>query len=276
MDPTGIIIVVILIVLIILILLIVFATLGAINKEYKNFVKENSLAILNLKKLNINLKLQNVNEYYFQKDFDNENMFKELSCEDYLIYELQYYKYKILNDIKIYNNNKTKMDEYKIKVESIKHFGNYLKPIGKLKRDKLLKCEKVEFNKLIRNCSEFCVDVRLILTNIKGYELYEINNTFYEKDCKSLINRLNNKNNNFYNDKEIWNAICRVERAKVSNKMRFAIYERDHNRCRKCGSRYNLEIDNIIPISKGGKSTMDNLQTLCHNCNVEKGNKMEH
>ena len=57
--------------------------------------------------------------------------------------------------------------------------------------------------------------------------------------------------------------------------MRFSIYARDGYRCRICGARQGkivqLEIDHIIPIAKGGKSTYDNLQTLCHNCNVQKG-----
>ncbi len=73
-----------------------------------------------------------------------------------------------------------------------------------------------------------------------------------------------------------WQSICRVERGKVTNKMRFAIYERDHYRCRKCGkSTDDLEVDHIIPISKGGKSTFDNLQTLCHRCNYRKGSNIE-
>lgn len=56
--------------------------------------------------------------------------------------------------------------------------------------------------------------------------------------------------------------------------MRFSIYERDGYRCCKCGisDRYaQLEIDHILPIAKGGKTTYDNLQTLCHKCNMEKG-----
>lgn len=76
--------------------------------------------------------------------------------------------------------------------------------------------------------------------------------------------------------REIWDSICRVERGRVSNKMRFSIYKRDRYRCCICGrSKYSdfLEIDNINPIAKGGKSTYDNLQTLCRRCNKNKGDK---
>lgn len=89
-----------------------------------------------------------------------------------------------------------------------------------------------------------------------------------------MIKRLNNKNRDFYNDKGIWDSLCRVERGKVSNKMRFSIYKRDGYRCRICGRTEKhdyLEIDHIKPIAKGGKSTYDNLQTLCRRCNKNKG-----
>ena len=36
------------------------------------------------------------------------------------------------------------------------------------------------------------------------------------------------------------------------------------------------EIDHIFPISKGGKSTYDNLQTLCRRCNKLKGNSIDY
>uniref|UniRef100_UPI00111C32C3 HNH endonuclease n=1 Tax=Mycobacterium avium TaxID=1764 RepID=UPI00111C32C3 len=35
-----------------------------------------------------------------------------------------------------------------------------------------------------------------------------------------------------------------------------------------------LEVDHIVPISKGGMSTPDNLQTLCWRCNRTKSNKV--
>ena len=91
-----------------------------------------------------------------------------------------------------------------------------------------------------------------------------------------IIYMLSQRDGSFYLIPEVWEAICRVERGKVSNKMRFSIYKRDKYRCKKCKRNTNdLEIDHIIPISKGGKSTYDNLQTLCNRCNKKKGSNIE-
>ena len=46
-------------------------------------------------------------------------------------------------------------------------------------------------------------------------------------------------------------------------------------RCQYCGNQFpfrQLEIDHIIPISKGGTSNWDNIQPLCRRCNCKKKN----
>lgn len=70
----------------------------------------------------------------------------------------------------------------------------------------------------------------------------------------------------------------RQERAKITPKLRHQILERDHYRCVHCGASAvegaKLHVDHIVPISQGGKTEMGNLQTLCEQCNLGKGNSM--
>ena len=62
----------------------------------------------------------------------------------------------------------------------------------------------------------------------------------------------------------------------INYRLRFKVMQRDGFKCRICGrspatdSSVVLHIDHIIPCAKGGKATMDNLQTLCSKCNLGK------
>jgi len=59
-------------------------------------------------------------------------------------------------------------------------------------------------------------------------------------------------------------------RRMVSKKLRFMILERDKYRCRICGKSANetkLEVDHKVPVAKGGTDSLDNLWTLCIDCN---------
>lgn len=68
-----------------------------------------------------------------------------------------------------------------------------------------------------------------------------------------------------------------AERAKMTPDMRYEVIRRDAYRCRACGSSVAsgavLHVDHIKPVSKGGKTEMGNLQTLCGVCNFGKNAK---
>ena len=70
------------------------------------------------------------------------------------------------------------------------------------------------------------------------------------------------------------------QRALMTSSLREEILERDDYTCQNCGISIKdepnllLEIDHIIPVSKGGMTTEDNLQTLCWRCNRSKSNKL--
>ena len=66
----------------------------------------------------------------------------------------------------------------------------------------------------------------------------------------------------------------RSARVHVPDSVRIAVFVRDGGRCRRCRSVTNLELDHLIPASKGGSSDESNLQTLCRRCNRRKWKKL--
>lgn len=64
------------------------------------------------------------------------------------------------------------------------------------------------------------------------------------------------------------------KREPISREIVDAVYARDGGRCVYCGSTANLQLDHIIPFSKGGATSVENLQLLCRKCNLEKSNKI--
>ena len=66
----------------------------------------------------------------------------------------------------------------------------------------------------------------------------------------------------------------RAASRKIADSVRAAVLVRDGGRCRNCRRSINLEIDHIVPVSKGGKTEESNLQTLCRRCNRRKWKKL--
>jgi 5-methylcytosine-specific restriction endonuclease McrA len=54
---------------------------------------------------------------------------------------------------------------------------------------------------------------------------------------------------------------------------RRAVFARDEWRCQYCGARSNLTVDHVIPRSKGGLSSWENIVASCAPCNRRKGDR---
>ncbi len=55
------------------------------------------------------------------------------------------------------------------------------------------------------------------------------------------------------------------------------IYARDENRCQYCGRKFptsELSLDHVVPRSRGGRSTWENLVCCCVECNAKKGGRL--
>ncbi len=55
-----------------------------------------------------------------------------------------------------------------------------------------------------------------------------------------------------------------------------ALFARDRSLCLYCGAQFcrgDLTRDHVLPLSRGGRDTWENVVTACLNCNVRKGNR---
>jgi 5-methylcytosine-specific restriction endonuclease McrA len=55
---------------------------------------------------------------------------------------------------------------------------------------------------------------------------------------------------------------------------RRAVFARDEWTCQYCGSRSNLTVDHVVPRSKGGPSSWENIVASCAPCNRRKGSAL--
>ncbi len=267
----------ILILILLVIFLAIFVPILVVKHKYRKFVLSHSVALKRLGEINNKYQFKNIPNLDMKHRYDNENFYEDISCQDYLTYELVDNQKKVNAALKDTLDNKKLFEKYKKEINDVCLMNQF--DTDKLLKNKkrLAEYEGRLFEKQIKSPTiSFSIKVRLILTNINGEFRCSKRDEFSPKEIKDIIFKINQKRGNYYSDSQIWESICRVERGKVTNRMRFSIYQRDHYRCQKCGRRTNdLEVDHIIPISKGGKSVYENLQTLCHRCNVRKGAKIE-
>lgn len=84
----------------------------------------------------------------------------------------------------------------------------------------------------------------------------------------------------YLNERIKWKKSVAGQRALMTSKLREKILSRDNYTCKQCGVSVEqephllLEVDHVIPVSKGGMTSEDNLQTLCWRCNRSKGAKI--
>lgn len=247
------------------------------DRKYQFFVMAHSKTVHRILTLNEEYHFKTVPKLDMEHSYDNEHFYNDVSPTDYLIYQLVTQKRKYIEAMNLADENKELYTAYYAKIEKTCCYGEYNTEVTLSSKAKLLAVEKRLVRHILHKPNiNFSVVVTLCQTNIRGVTLRKKKRVFDAERIWQYIREISQKNGDRYLNRDVWDAICRVERGKVSNKMRFAIYARDHYRCRKCGrAAKRLEIDHIFPIAKGGKSNFENLQTLCHFCNALKADTVE-
>jgi 5-methylcytosine-specific restriction endonuclease McrA len=66
-------------------------------------------------------------------------------------------------------------------------------------------------------------------------------------------------------------SVPRSDRRRLSRRV---VLARDGHRCQYCGSTRHLTLDHVIPRSRGGATSWDNVVTSCSPCNTRKGDRL--
>lgn len=86
------------------------------NFRYRKFVRSHSKAYKQLEEINKKYGFKTIPNYDMQHSYDNENFYGDISCEDYLTYQLVFLQKKVSQSIKDVNYNKDLLNEYEKKI----------------------------------------------------------------------------------------------------------------------------------------------------------------
>lgn len=114
------------------------------------------------------------------------------------------------------------------------------------------------------------------------YSFQYVSSGGYASTRCDIVMNINNLNEfiHYLSEKIEFNKSIKGQRALMTSSLRRTILQRDNYTCKICGNSIKnepnllLEVDHIIPLSKGGITKEDNLQTLCWRCNRSKSNKI--
>lgn len=113
---------------------------------------------------------------------------------------------------------------------------------------------------------------REVLSNcIKDKTFWCYSNFFDSKDI--MENILLRSDNLLKNHKSYKSRRLRANSIIAKKDIREAVFNRDNNKCKLCGSTSSLSVDHIKPVIAGGGNELSNLQTLCSRCNSSKGGR---
>jgi hypothetical protein len=113
-------------------------------------------------------------------------------------------------------------------------------------------------NTFLRNRDKLIKDELLLFRIQKHSNVGQYNINY--RNVEFVVNKYHD---NLYSTKEL-----------IPNNLRKLVFERDLYRCVYCNTSNNLSVDHIIPEVLDGKTVIDNLQTLCLTCNLQKGSNL--
>lgn len=258
---------------------ILIITFICLYNKYSKLVIQNSERLRKLFELNNNTTFNIINkkQYSFHQICNSKRQLDRLILNDYFIGIIE-------QDIEYFNNiyepihqNRNNYNRYinnckKIKTEATDEMCKQLKT--KLKKFTSRENKLFKKNQLMPSLDIY-IEIKASYTSPAGRNSYSKSNNYnfseFEKIYFYTKDLIKHKKTRQYQIK--------LERAKLSDSLRYDVLKRDNFKCQICGSSaqdgVKLHVDHIIPVSKGGKTHLTNLRTLCDRCNMGKSDKLE-
>lgn len=216
-------------------------------------------------------------EFSVNRNYDNKSNFNKVQPEDIFAHsmhnEIVYYTSLVRN---IKRNIESKR-EYDRRLDVLRELDKITLPEGchvplfmlRIRESKL-------FKDLIQDPPtqvSFCIEMHY--SSPKGKVQLHKSKTFLLHDMEVALESVARKTL----DPNVRKQLINVERSEISDSLRYDVLNRDGFACVICGAKKSqgarLHVDHIVPVSRGGKSEISNLRTLCERCNIGKGAKVE-
>ena len=255
------------------------AIIMALNDKYNKFVIKNSERIQKLMKLNNVISFNTIDKkkYSFHQTCNSKRQLDKFCLYEYFIALIKSNLDYFTNIYEPLNQNHKNYQDYinkcsKIKTEATEEKCKQLKTSLKkfiTREDKLFKKNQISPTLNLN------IEIKATYTSPAGRNSYSKTVNYNFSEFESIyfytIDLIRQKSTRQYQIK--------LERAKLNDSLRYDVLKRDGFRCQICGSSsqdgVKLHVDHIIPVSKGGKTTLSNLRTLCDRCNMGKSDKLE-
>ena len=249
-----------------------------INKKNEKLILKYSMRVQRLLELNANTSFITLQPTYSIKHICNSRyQFDRLTTRDYLIGEMNSRESFYSNLVWLIDTNRNRYNSYITISKTILTTVTELDCIRiGISLPRFLKYEEKVFQKKLLKQPQLDVTVHCDISytsptgkshssKCANYNFAELKALFnYTQELKAF--------------RQTRQYQIKLERSKMSDSLRYNILKRDNFRCQICGSTQldgvKLQVDHIIPVSKGGLTESNNLQTLCDRCNLGKSNKM--
>lgn len=260
------------------ILVVVVAVVAFVDNKNKQIVLKNSERIQELVALNGTVRFKSLRERYSRYQACNsKRQFDNFFIDDYLV--------ALIDDDETFYRNLLHSLE-----ENGKVYGEYTNAVSKIhtkataefcqeikfKLEKFIKYEERLFKSRVLRKPQTDVTIycKVTYTSPKGKNYYWKDQSYRYKELKKFFDytiQLKEK-------RQTRQYQIKMERAKMSDSLRYDILKRDDFSCQLCGSKaqdgVKLHVDHIVPVAKGGRTEPSNLRTLCDRCNMGKRDKI--